>query len=286
MRRFIAATTMMVMLLSASSALADPHLGFVDLTLTGAGPDTVTAQYPPSVTENGVLLGPYAYKLAAASTPLPSPPTGQVSGMQPVQTSDLGTGASRLGFCISLQNSISQNVLYKDFYVETIADALGTVKAQNVTSLLYLYEGAPGFGTLPPTAGSNKYQDALTMAIWEVLTETSVTTPFGVTTGNVQFSNPSSGNAASALAIADGWLAALPTVTGPQRATITSNTGIYGLVDGNVQAQSIFISLPGASVPEPGRVVGLAGMGLLGLPLGFISLRRRYRHSAGARRAT
>lgn len=298
MQRSICALFVVAAVLCGQSAVADPvDYGFVNLTLTSAGPDSVTAYYPnpsnPSqeISVSGAQLGPYGYTLSAPTTPLPAPPTGYsaYAGASPL------VGTNQFGFCISLTNEISENTLYSDFYVMNLSDAVGATNATNIESLLYLYKSTGG--TLPPVLGSNKYQDALTLGIWDVLTENPLASNDSVlkgnaNAGNVYFSNPSSANATAALGtsssegITDIWLSELSTVTDAERQSVMNNTQLLGLVDvnnGSVQAQSIYIAGFGAPpAPEPGRIVGLAGMCLVGLPLGLVALRRRQKRRAAS----
>jgi hypothetical protein len=307
MRRCILALTAAAVMVFGRAAMADPY-GFVNLELTSAGPDSVTAYYPgaPGGGIGGVQLGPYGYTLSQPTPSLLAAPSGySYTGA----SSLVGLGSTnQLGFCISLTNEIQLNTPtpYSDFYVMKLSDAVGAASATNIESLLYLYTTSGG--TLPPVLGSNKYQDALTLGIWDVLTENPLASNDSVlkgspNQGNVYFSNPSSSNATAALGtgngtnigsgnsegITDMWLSELSTVSNTQRQMLMNSTELLGLVDvknGSVQAQSIYISGLGAPppVPEPGRIVGLAGMGLVGIPLGFLALRRK-RLSAKLRQA-
>ena len=252
MRRSLLLLTLIIAA-SPAGARGDaiPPYGYVGMTCLDP-PEAqwgVNLWYPNSqgqvVDQSRTALGPYTYDLwvnSATLTPL-APPS--LRGVQQ-------------GFCIDAFQNIYVNQGYNNFGVYDLSAAFpGQPQiTSDVEKLWYLY----GQSSDPNRAA------ALTLALWEVASETSGT--FDVTQGNFYVTSV----AAADTTLANQWLQEL---TDDTTNKLRKATGLYALIEEGVQTQCLLFS--GLETPEPGLAVSLLGLAAIGLPAGIVKILRRGR---------
>lgn len=170
---------------------------------------------------------------------------------------------NKRGFCVDLLNNISWGQ-QANYDVVDLSNVMSSQVEVDIRNLFAWFVSSGGSAVTPQTG---YLSDALSVAIWERMTETNAILPLSVNTGNVTISwnNTQASNAANL------WLGSTNS---------TSFTGsIYALLnkdDPRVQGQVVALALslaPPPSVPEPGTLVILLGLGLSAC--GFRLVRRR-----------
>jgi hypothetical protein len=238
-------------------------------------------------------LGPYTYQLSSPSSVY----VANLLGMNPNQLNDPNNKVTKAGFCIALTTDIIEGQTYPGFGVQSISSlpsgVLTAAQTTNVLKLLYDYSlpttthvGALWGGGGDPTnpfASPETANDALGSAIWEVINGkgTDSPVPFQVnqTTNDILVkarSTTPQTTIDNAVALANSWLSVLGTQSSQE-----DPNSVFALVKQGVQSQAIVIQVSNNNqeppVPEPGSLVGLAGMGLIGLVIGGVSVNRRRR---------
>jgi hypothetical protein len=288
MRRVVASLAM-AFLTCATPAIADTF-ATANVSFEGAMGDVVTAS------NEGVYAGPYAYyidsvvpKAAHSGFTLPS----GVSGTIPKGYLGAGNSYNYLGFCIEFNQNISVGGPWQ-FNVEDLTSALtgavgshsnAATAAADIESLASQFIDAGGDITnpspllTPQTSPLTRAQlaDALSLGIWEVLS--NVTTPQinGGTSGDISASTDP-----SVIAEANSWLSLLGS-------PLNHNVLIYGLGSDTLQNQSIMFAVanPNITTPEPAELIGLGGVGIGGLPIGLgLLFARKRRHRVTAQSST
>jgi hypothetical protein len=228
--------------------------GTATLTLTAAAGDNVT------VDGKQTIAGPYSYTISNVNATGPG---------------TMISAGNYQGFCVDLGHDIYFNSPSSfTVYDVSASPSMGVTglgltgtKLQNVFKLMEDYYLANG-NSIAPVAGKNA--DALTVALWATLSgDTSIdgsspSLPVSFTSNNE--------GGSQAVALANTWLSSLGSTQayGGQMYAFESSNGVQG--------QEIMItSPPFTQVPEPGPVVGLAGMALAGLTLSLAGLMRRRR---------
>jgi len=255
---------MVAVLAVAGSVYADTY-GTVTLDLSGTGGDTVYMTAPTIGTVD-VYTYPYYYTLSNFKADASHP------------NATLDTTKPYHGFCLSLVTDIYENTNYPGFQVRDLADVItDSPDSPQQTNVLKLFQDYATALTTLNVAGSlespqaNYLSDALTVSLWEVLTEKTQKSPFSVTGGDTYETGFTNG----ADTVANGWLRGL--------STAAAYTGhVYALYDSGVQTQEITLlsSLnTGGPVPEPMAFVRFASLLLVGLPIGAIAIYRRRRRA-------
>lgn len=184
--------------------------------------------------------------------------TGGTFGLDP-----LAPGASILAFCIQLEQSISKNDSVTFDVVElkdgrTPPPAIGATRAAQIDQLFNI-AFASNNGMIS-SGISNLVAQAVQIAIWEIISETSGT--FGVLTGTTRFKDMTS----SVRDQANGYLSQIT-------ANPTPTLQLFAMNNRHKQDFVIQVETPGdtGEIPEPGTML-LTASALLGLAF---HLRRR-----------
>ncbi len=246
--------------LVAATALAGP-LGYVDLNFQSAIGSGVTMYYPGGpASGEPTVTAPYGFTLSAPSNPGTYPPVANAAAA--------GLYGAKTGFCVDLTQTINY-IPYYDFAVYPVATApLNTVNGATANSdILKLITEYQNTGRNIDSPDQSDQTSALTLAIWEVLSDT---TPTDVTSGNVHVG---AGQLSGAASIANTWL-----VPATLAATTPYNGNVYALVDLTYQDQMVgLVTSLSLQTPEPRGWVGLSSLCLLGLPIGIVAIYRRRR---------
>jgi hypothetical protein len=255
----------------------------------------------PTVWVNGedVYSGPYQYYLtpSAGSTSLPSP------------FSTLSMTESRAtvyGYCVDFITNIDTVTTYPA-NVENLGAAgslhVSSSNLATATSELeelmteFVNSGGSLSVTTGPTGGTQgKLQEALQLAMWEVVTVSNSSSRINENGSGYWLGSQSgyllvmsASKSSDPGAIANYWLDNMA------KTQLAPGLNFYSIVPtdaDNSQIQSVVFGGLSQSdmqpVPEPGGLVGLAGLALCGLPLGaraarrgFVSARRLARGIAG-----
>ncbi len=303
MRRVSALLCLGFAVASASVVLVDrAHADSVTLTFdqalgNGLTVNTPTKVFTPAAPSGAysfsTVTGPYQYTVSNSTNPVALPDT------------------TYYGFCIQFNQDVTQSgpLSQGTFTVETLAQDLGQTTADQILYLINQYSastpsGHPtGLDASNPTGNPQVYNDALTIAIWDVLQananngsslklSNSIPNPnIAAANGNlgVSFSDNSLNGTGSgtAVGIANGWLANLSYNTNITSGLYDANK-VVAFSNPSIQDQSVILGIeyPFTPVPEPQRIVGLVGLGLMGSLIGGVLLRRRNRDmgaSAGQR---
>ena len=225
-------------------------------------------------------LGPYTYNVTTPSNAAVT----TLLGMTPAN----GNSVTLSGFCISLPTGINTATTYSNVAVQSIATTgpnagmlggLSTTQTTNVLKLMADYAQAGGSLTNQSSSGS-LLNDALGTAIWEATNGkgTDSPSPFVVNGGSndisIQAKSPTStATFTAAVNLANTWLSGLANQTSEENpANVVALVG-YDQNGNPIQTQATVIHDP-PPVPEPGQVVGLAGMGLMALVIGGVAKSR------------
>ena len=284
MRRFVAGL-ILAMSLTVGTAKGDT-IGTVSVTLPGGSGqlgDAVSITPAGSSSAISTNFGPYTYEITNPSNAAVSTLLGT--------TAANGNSVTLGGFCIALTQGIGTGITYPNFAVQSIPttgptagtlSGLSATQTTNVLKLMSDYTQAGGNLTSQSSSGS-LLNDALGTAIWEATNGkgTDSPSPFVVNGGVNDIAIQARGatstaTLASAVSLANSWLAGLATQT-----TEEDPTKVFALVgfdqNGNpLQTQVTVLGDPPA-VPEPGQAIGLAGMGLMAIAIGGVARSRKQR---------
>jgi hypothetical protein len=263
----------------------------VHLTFGNGLGDNVTVNTPSQGSAN-TMAAPYSFTISGTSTQ--SPPD-----VSPYRNDSALPNGTYYGFCIQFNQDIGSGS-DGQFTVESLVADLGQKPADQILALLadYLHDyGDPG--SLGTTATLGK--DALTIAIWDVLTATGNATnnggPYLMIAGKdsathydnltATFTSNKSGGVdpndtmTGAVGVANKWLKGLQYNVDPTSDVYGDSlyplNDVVAFYNSSLQDQSVVIgfSYPFTPpVPEPSTLIGLAGMGLMGLLIGGVLFRR------------
>ena len=279
----------------ASSVIADrAGADSVDISFVGTDGNNLHIN-TPTLAEGAYLhyttTGPYQYTFSNSTNP-----------------SALSNG-THYGFCIQFNQTISGGP-QGTFMVETLAQdlsqnlgaSLGPIAADQILYLINQYStstpsGHPtGLDPSMPTSNPQVYNDALSIAIWDVLQASG---PNGTLLKISNSSWSSLGNTASsggninadfdsgstaAITMANTWLSALK-IGMDQTSGLFPSGQVVAFYNSGVQDQSLILGIayPFTPVPEPHSMIGLAGLGLMGSLIGGVLLCTRKRRTLDLR---
>lgn len=296
MKRLVAGL-ILAMSLTVGTAKADT-IGTISVTLPGGSGqlgDAVSITPVGYSSPIATSFGPYTYNITNPSNTA----VATLLGTTPANGNSVTLG----GYCIALTQGIGTGITYPNFAVQSIptsgpnAGTLSGLSATQTTNVLKLMaDYSQAGGNLTSQAGSGSLlNDALGASIWEATNGkgTDSPSPFVVNGGVNDIAiqargATSSATLASAVTLANSWLAGLATQTAEE-----DPTKVFALVgydqNGNpLQTQVTVLQGDPPAVPEPGQTIGLAGMGLMAMVIGGVAKSRRravgLRECEGSRR--